>query len=120
MRKYVAPWLLRRMDMITRKVPTSPSSVLNRYFVNVTRTVPAIYQQIGMVVVWAADPESALERVRSGLGSGELSPEWVTPEQETIGVELAPGEPGPTIIDIPEAFPYGEPTMESGAKGGQQ
>ena len=72
---------------------------MERYFINVSRWVPAYYQQIGIVVVDAPDPQSALERVRSRLASGELSPQWVLPEEETIGVQIAPGEPGPILID---------------------
>jgi hypothetical protein len=89
------------------------------YFVNVLRRVPAFYWQIGVVHVNAADPESALNDVRSGLASGELSPVW-EPLPEDQGVELAPGDPGPTLIDIPEAIPLDGPVRGSSSEGDRQ
>jgi hypothetical protein len=83
----------------------------HRYFVHVSRWVPALYQQIGMVGVDAPDPQSALEQVQSGLESGKLSPQWVPPEEDTIGVQIAPGEPGPILIDS-DAIPLDEPPRQ--------
>ena len=104
--------------MTNRNGPESASPALHRYFVNVRRRVPAFFWQNGIVVT-APIPSRPLERVRSGLTSKELHPEW-DPLPEDLGVEPAPGEPGPIEIDLPEAIPFDEPIRDSSTRGGRR
>jgi hypothetical protein len=65
--------------------------------------------QIGMAVLDAPDLQSALERVRTRLASsGELSPQWVSPKEDTNGVQIVSGDPSPVLIDS-DAIPLDEP-----------
>jgi hypothetical protein len=91
--------------MPSKKSNSASSSDAALFSFHVTRAMPAIYHQIGEVKVVAPNLRTALAQARAGLHSGDLVPEWLAPEDEVDGVELAPGaEPGIAYIDILEPY----------------